>query len=34
MRGTFRRTHRRRNFICVSAWHGPFDVEMDCIAVM
>jgi 2-iminobutanoate/2-iminopropanoate deaminase len=22
-----------RSFICVSAWHGPFDVEMDCIAM-
>ena len=21
-----------RSFICVSAWHGPFDVEIDCIA--
>jgi 2-iminobutanoate/2-iminopropanoate deaminase len=21
-----------RSFICVSAWHGPFDVEVDCIA--
>jgi 2-iminobutanoate/2-iminopropanoate deaminase len=19
-----------RSFICVSAWHGPFDVEIDC----
>jgi 2-iminobutanoate/2-iminopropanoate deaminase len=23
-----------RSFICVSAWHGPFDVEMDCIAMV
>jgi len=23
-----------RTFICVSAWHGPFDVEMDCIALV
>jgi 2-iminobutanoate/2-iminopropanoate deaminase len=23
-----------RGFICVSAWHGPFDVEMDCVATM
>ena len=23
-----------RSFICVSAWHGPFDVEMDCIATI
>jgi 2-iminobutanoate/2-iminopropanoate deaminase len=23
-----------RSFICVSAWHGPFDVEMDCIATV
>jgi len=22
-----------RSFICVSAWHGPFDVEMDCVAM-
>jgi len=22
-----------RGFICVSAWHGPFDVEIDCIAI-
>jgi 2-iminobutanoate/2-iminopropanoate deaminase len=21
-----------RSFICVSPWHGPFDVEIDCIA--
>jgi 2-iminobutanoate/2-iminopropanoate deaminase len=21
-----------RSFICVNAWHGPFDVEVDCIA--
>lgn len=21
-----------RSFICVNAWHGPFDVEIDCIA--
>jgi len=23
-----------RSFICVSAWHGPFDVEIDCIATV
>jgi 2-iminobutanoate/2-iminopropanoate deaminase len=23
-----------RSFMCVSAWHGPFDVEMDCIAMV
>jgi 2-iminobutanoate/2-iminopropanoate deaminase len=23
-----------RSFICVSAWHGPFDVEIDCIAMI
>jgi len=23
-----------RSFICVCAWHGPFDVEMDCIAAV
>jgi 2-iminobutanoate/2-iminopropanoate deaminase len=23
-----------RSFICVSAWHGPFDVEIDCIATI
>jgi 2-iminobutanoate/2-iminopropanoate deaminase len=23
-----------RSFICVSAWHGPFDVEMDCVAAL
>jgi 2-iminobutanoate/2-iminopropanoate deaminase len=23
-----------RSFICVSAWHGPFDVEIDCIATL
>ena len=23
-----------RSFICVSAWHGPFDVEIDCIAAI
>src|SRR5262249_1397324 len=21
-----------RSFICVLPWHGPFDVEIDCIA--
>jgi 2-iminobutanoate/2-iminopropanoate deaminase len=21
-----------RSFVCVNAWHGPFDVEIDCIA--
>ena len=23
-----------RSFICVNAWHGPFDVEIDCIATV
>jgi 2-iminobutanoate/2-iminopropanoate deaminase len=23
-----------RSFICVSAWHGPFDVEIDCVATI
>jgi 2-iminobutanoate/2-iminopropanoate deaminase len=23
-----------RSFICVSAWHGPFDIEIDCIAAV
>jgi 2-iminobutanoate/2-iminopropanoate deaminase len=23
-----------RSFICVSPWHGPFDVEIDCIAAI
>jgi 2-iminobutanoate/2-iminopropanoate deaminase len=23
-----------RSFLVVSAWHGPFDVEMDCIATV
>jgi 2-iminobutanoate/2-iminopropanoate deaminase len=22
-----------RSFVFVSAWHGPFDIEMDCIAM-
>src|SRR5713226_750090 len=21
-----------RSFICVAPWHGPFDVEIDCVA--
>jgi 2-iminobutanoate/2-iminopropanoate deaminase len=21
-----------RSFVCVAPWHGPFDVEIDCIA--
>ncbi|HUI94791.1 MAG TPA: Rid family hydrolase [Xanthobacteraceae bacterium] len=21
-----------RSFICVNAWHGPFDVEINCVA--
>lgn len=21
-----------RSFVCVAPWHGPFDVELDCIA--
>ncbi|RPH47178.1 MAG: RidA family protein [Lysobacterales bacterium] len=23
-----------RSFVCVSAWHGPFDVEIDCVATV
>src|SRR5262247_4042898 len=23
-----------RSFICVGAWHGPFDVEIDCVATI
>jgi 2-iminobutanoate/2-iminopropanoate deaminase len=23
-----------RSFICVSAWQGPFDVEIDCVATV
>jgi 2-iminobutanoate/2-iminopropanoate deaminase len=23
-----------RSFVFVSGWHGPFDVEMDCIATV
>jgi 2-iminobutanoate/2-iminopropanoate deaminase len=23
-----------RSFICVNAWHGPFDVEIDCVAAL
>jgi 2-iminobutanoate/2-iminopropanoate deaminase len=23
-----------RSFICVSAWHGPFDIEIDCVAAV
>jgi 2-iminobutanoate/2-iminopropanoate deaminase len=23
-----------RSFICVSVWHGPFDVEIDCVATI
>ena len=23
-----------RSFLVVSAWHGPFDVEMDCVATV
>jgi 2-iminobutanoate/2-iminopropanoate deaminase len=23
-----------RSFICVSVWHGPFDVEIDCVATV
>ena len=22
-----------RSFVCVAGWHGPFDVEIDCIAI-
>jgi len=22
-----------RGFVCVLPWHGPFDVEIDCIAL-
>lgn len=28
----FPRDPPARSFICVSAWHGPFDVEIDCVA--
>jgi len=21
-----------RSFICVNPWHGPFDVEINCVA--
>ena len=21
-----------RGFVCVLPWHGPFDVEIDCVA--
>jgi 2-iminobutanoate/2-iminopropanoate deaminase len=23
-----------RSFLVVAAWHGPFDVEMDCVAMI
>lgn len=23
-----------RSFVCVQPWHGPFDVEMDCVAAV
>jgi 2-iminobutanoate/2-iminopropanoate deaminase len=23
-----------RSFVCVSPWHGPFDVEIDCVATV
>jgi 2-iminobutanoate/2-iminopropanoate deaminase len=23
-----------RSFVCVCAWHGPFDVEIDCVATI
>jgi 2-iminobutanoate/2-iminopropanoate deaminase len=23
-----------RSFVCVAPWHGPFDVEMDCVAAV
>ena len=23
-----------RSFICVLPWHGPFDVEIDCVAML
>jgi 2-iminobutanoate/2-iminopropanoate deaminase len=23
-----------RSFVFVSGWHGPFDVEMDCVATV
>ena len=23
-----------RSFLCVSAWHGPFDIEIDCVATV
>jgi 2-iminobutanoate/2-iminopropanoate deaminase len=30
----FPRDPPARSFICVSAWHGPFDVEIDCVATV
>jgi 2-iminobutanoate/2-iminopropanoate deaminase len=23
-----------RSFVCVAGWHGPFDVEIDCVAAV
>jgi 2-iminobutanoate/2-iminopropanoate deaminase len=23
-----------RSFVCVAPWHGPFDVEIDCVAAV
>jgi 2-iminobutanoate/2-iminopropanoate deaminase len=28
----FPRNPPARSFVCVNAWHGPFDVEIDCVA--
>ena len=28
----FPRDPPARSFICVNAWHGPFDVEINCVA--
>jgi 2-iminobutanoate/2-iminopropanoate deaminase len=28
----FPRNPPARSFVCVLPWHGPFDVEIDCIA--
>jgi 2-iminobutanoate/2-iminopropanoate deaminase len=30
----FRSNPPARSFICVQPWHGPFDVEMDCVATV
>lgn len=30
----FRAPQPARAFVCVADWHGPFHVEMDCIAMV